>query len=54
MHTIMVIGGGLVLLALFVLLGRQLSGGTLVAFFAGLRSFISAHRAENKLAPCED
>ena len=27
MHTLMVIGGGLVLLAVFVLVGRQLGGG---------------------------
>jgi hypothetical protein len=31
MHTIMVIGGGLVLLALFMLVGRQIGGGSTVA-----------------------
>ena len=31
MHTIMVIGGGLVLLAIFILVGRQLGGGTAAA-----------------------
>ena len=31
MHTIMVIGGGLLLLALFALVGRQLGGATAAA-----------------------
>jgi hypothetical protein len=31
MHTIMVIGGGLVLLAIFILVGRQFGGGTTAA-----------------------
>lgn len=31
MHTVMVIGGGLVLLAVFILVGRQVGGGTAAA-----------------------
>ncbi len=41
MHTIMVIGGGLLLLALFVLVGRQLGGGRAAAAATGALWFIS-------------
>ena len=42
MHTIMVIGAGLVLLAAFVLVGRQVGGGTSVAAATAALWFIPA------------